>query len=864
MLDRRLPVLVLCLCALAVAAGPAQATPAKKKPDLRAATVTSPGFARAGDDLSVSILARNAGARVPRKTKARVYLSADRRRSKGDVALRAVPVRRLAARDRVTLTAAVRLPKGVSGARYVIACVDDPARVRERNERNNCMAAKAPLTIKPAAVAAGGPAAAAKTSAGLIAAELAAGRITQAQALTYRVYAMFGDARLPTRLAGEITAAEDDSIMREVADAWPSLSKASRRAVAPYLAPPHGRVTKRKGKAKAASAPVASAAQSEGDEREDPCEIAYYKGDWQSVAAAGGKVRVNWRSDRPADKGLATSLAGDVTTAYARFKQIMRREPLPDGKVPCYHGPDGALDIYISNVYGGDAVTVPAAKTTYTTPACDGMPSFIVVDPQGSGVFTKRFTVAHELFHAFQNAFRYAAGCKEYKWFDEGSANWAAHKAFPADNGEHFFEWELTSPATKLAWHDYHTWTFALWMDKTFGEGSVRATYEAFGTQRSAPAISKAIGGLRKHYLDYARHAWNQAPLKPSFVAWDGAAMKPANTPQHLFLAGQHKRTAYVPMFMDELSRLYRPFEITDDKVKEVVVRNTLAADPDARVGAILTLRSGGTRFEDWSGRKTVTFCRDTPSQDITAMVLVFADSAIGEHRVQGTPEIGLRDTCDDLPWHYKVLSATTEQWTDGTRDASGLQSCGLRGYSIHSRVDFKAQTTAPAAFDPEDVVEAGYGTELNGQVYAEAPAKWTHQLDGCQHLWDPPTTACSTTLERTPTPNGTWPVGFSVEAASKDAPTATLHWSVQDPSVGFIDADDSVCNVSQIWKGLDYDALQQEVPMSKLSGTAPVTLSFQGGGDWAADQSGFAAIIKAGWKVTMTVQRVDAEGKPL
>jgi hypothetical protein len=39
---------------------------------------------------------------------------------------------------------------------------------------------------------------------------------------------------------------------------------------------------------------------------------------------------------------------------------------------------------------------------------------------------------------------------------------------------------------------------------------------------------------------------------------------------------------------------------------------------------------------------------------------------------------------------------------------------------------------------------------------------------------------------------------------------------------------------------------------------------TFQGGGEWAADQLGYAATIKAGWKAAMTVQRVDAEGKPL
>ena len=156
-----------------------------------------------------------------------------------------------------------------------------------------------------------------------------------------------------------------------------------------------------------------------------------------------------------------------------------------------------------------------------------------------------------------------------------------------------------------------------LWMEKTLGEGTIRATYQGFEKARSLPAIDKAID-LRRKFLDFARHAWNQKPLDPSFVAWDKLPLVPERgslpiPEEHLFLAGQKKRTANVPFGLSEVARDYRPFKITDEKVKEVIFRNPLASNPDARIGAILTFKGGTTRFDDWSGKKDVRFCRDTP-----------------------------------------------------------------------------------------------------------------------------------------------------------------------------------------------------------------------------------------------------------
>src|SRR4029079_5715242 len=66
---------------------------------------------------------------------------------------------------------------------------------------------------------------------------VAAGKLSPQQGLIYRVFAAFGDRRLPAAYAGD-DAAHEDTIMREVAESWQQLSAAQRRQVQPFFTPP--------------------------------------------------------------------------------------------------------------------------------------------------------------------------------------------------------------------------------------------------------------------------------------------------------------------------------------------------------------------------------------------------------------------------------------------------------------------------------------------------------------------------------------------------------------------------------------------------------------------------------------------------
>ena len=123
------------------------------------------------------------------------------------------------------------MPAGRTGTLRVLACADDPGRLRERRETNNC-------AVAPAAIVIAAQADSSRSAAALIEADRAAGRISMEQSLLFRVYAVFGDERLPSKYAGDAGGAPDDLVLRDVAANWRKLSSSARRTLTPFTRPP--------------------------------------------------------------------------------------------------------------------------------------------------------------------------------------------------------------------------------------------------------------------------------------------------------------------------------------------------------------------------------------------------------------------------------------------------------------------------------------------------------------------------------------------------------------------------------------------------------------------------------------------------
>jgi hypothetical protein len=761
---------------------------------------------------------------------------------------------RLVRHGRTRFRTRVRVPAATPPGTY---------RVRACTGAKVCATARANVTVSAEATG----------SDALIASELAAGRLTPDQALVYRTYAAFGDSRLPARLTGDASVPAEDSVARQLVAAWRHLPRRTRRTLRPFLLPPPARgswtAARRSGRgARSAAADAGGACDS--DQLRDDDERQFV-----SVEAAGGRVRVWYPRGEARLETAARQMVPGIAMSYGRFKALFKRDLPSDAGSPCYHGVDGATDIYLvpATSAGGQealALTIPSAQRDGYEP-CSSTSSYIVASVKRGP--PNRWVLAHELFHAFQNTFVYRGACASYLEFDEGLANWGANLAFPADDQEHEYHAFLTSPWLSLTTASYHGWSFDLYLEKVLGARTIPAIYRAYASQPDAgSALNAAIpGGLRKRYPEFAKYAWNQAPVAPSLLAWDRVAEVPLDAggaplrEQHLLLAGAAKREAQVPVALEPLARDYQRYSVVDARVRKLTFVNRVAANPDASVQALLTLRDGTQRIEDWTGRDQVELCRDRSAEDVTGLVLIWANTSFNPHRGRLTAKpaatIELRDSCDELPYRYQVLGASIHT-TATVHDVFGSEICHANGYSVKATTTLDADSAAVAADPSNAIVRSPATGQLFGAVGVAVPTSTDRTFEGC--TWQDGTAAsCRAHAVGEP---GLWRIGFGVQADSKEVANATLRWTVPTASAGWVlpGGPNAVCHALPAAREVAPAHLERTEPMSKLAARGAQTFQLEGDELWPDDGLGHQIDFSYHYTLSITVRRVDENGDPV
>ena len=134
------------IVAALLAAGVAALAPG---PNLRVAALDTQARAASPGELRLPTTIRNTGNRRAGASRTRFALSRDRALG-ADVRLASMPEASLRAGRSRTTTALLRVPAGLKGgAWYVIACADARSAVRERNEHDNCRAARDAIAVVP-------------------------------------------------------------------------------------------------------------------------------------------------------------------------------------------------------------------------------------------------------------------------------------------------------------------------------------------------------------------------------------------------------------------------------------------------------------------------------------------------------------------------------------------------------------------------------------------------------------------------------------------------------------------------------------------------------------------------------------------
>jgi hypothetical protein len=561
-------------------------------------------------------------------------------------------------------------------------------------------------------------------------------------------------------------------------------------------------------------------------------------------ALKAGSARVLYaRGGRKA----AARVAGFVRETYPKFKDILRRVPPSDARERCFHGPNGMLDVYVTKAKRVGSLKLPENVLAFVhpyvrkEPCLPKKPVFAVVRPD-----VRPAVLAHELWHAFQAAYKTKQGCHLYAEWNEAVATWAGNFAYPDDDVEHDHDDVLKTPDFPMQMMDsgYSAWVFPLYLTQQLGTDVIRAIEESREKHPYDVHIDKAIpGGFKERFPDFSVYAYNQTPLPgvpgiaSTFAQWDDLATEPASVPSTVLAKGDNP----LPMeTLRVLSREYRQVLIDDPKLRKIEFHNPAAADPDLHVRALVRRGDGSWTSENWDGRTTVDFCRDDPDQDVREVILAYSNSSL-DRKLQPATRFQAEESCS---LRYRVLSASVQYQTNASADHI---LCGRQS----GRISFSGSGGEQAAAHE---IETARG-QVQGSIEAKVTAGWSgHHLDGCK-IGENGLVPCSVDMPPvTPRPDGTWPVSFSVHGGANDA-NWTLDWGFDDPSVGFMDASDPECFV-YIWGYFDQEASRRQVPRETFLQTTPFTLTFEGSGT-APNTQNTNATINHEWHYSITLQRL-------
>jgi hypothetical protein len=504
------------------------------------------------------------------------------------------------------------------------------------------------------------------TSHALIQKALEEGRIDAETALRYRVFAEFGDSRLPAEFRGSPLGVTDTGTLDEVTQQWDQLSPATRAVLDPFFIPPFNPGSWADlGSAAGVRALAQGAAAAPAQPGADLCaNTAPNMNRWGYVTAAGGDLRVWYENTRAGQQDKAISVAEYLDSGAWNKVIGVFREPVPDGgdlEGKRCRGFDPSIDVVLAPMsdVSGRAISYDDRGD------CRGpFSGFALVKRDLTGKLLKA-TVVHELAHVTHFAYSGDHCRPGIPWLTEATAAWTENYVgdLGPENPERYASWFFDRPGLPLeTYEDYKTGTprqygaylFFQWLAKNKGPAAVgQVWYYTESGEHPIDTTQLALrdlgygGGFDEAWKKFALAGLNPRQTVDWFKQWGLPYGAFADSDRVL----PDGNGLTLPVDLPHLSAQYHDLTITD-AVKGVEVKNPFAGVPGASVQAWLRINDGGhERIEvrDISDAERTTFCRDIPSENVQEIALVIANSTHADRthvlrddvKVRGTRSCG-------------------------------------------------------------------------------------------------------------------------------------------------------------------------------------------------------------------------------
>jgi len=451
----------------------------------------------------------------------------------------------------------------------------------------------------------------------LIDAALASGAIDDETALLYKVFAEFGDPRLPQQYVGRSDPFFEGVATMYAARHLNSFSPATRAILAPFFefpdlfALPLSTLSAPAGRRSVARAAVVNSTPV----TESPS--------YRVLELVPGRVRMGWDDNSP----LAIVLEQHARALEAEFRSVIWP------KLTRALGPliGGRILILLDDAPGptGEDASIDCATARIRLRQHDAV------------------TLAHELTHALLDLNFTLAACNQdgKLWMHEATAQWAQHYVYPpANQGREqgaapWFLRETDAPLNKYErgprGHQYGAY---LWFFRLAGQGNdpsiVRAMWESALDDTGLEGIdgvlrASGFGGFEDQWPKFALDNWNREAPYHKYYEWDGLSHKASQHEFEARLDGEGWRALPLGYDLPILSADYQRWDFTKDpNIRGILFQNTSAGDdPNASIRAIVKIRNQPWReAEDWSQKKERFFCRDNSDEDVEEVILVVAN----------------------------------------------------------------------------------------------------------------------------------------------------------------------------------------------------------------------------------------------
>jgi hypothetical protein len=589
------------------------------------------------------------------------------------------------------------------------------------------------VTSSPAALTITAPVSApTRSSSELIDAAQASGVLNEETAIAYKVFAVFGDTRLPSAYKGDDSAQFESDVFDQINDRWEALSNATKETLEPFLIPPAYKgswtslATAGPGVLRTAPKDRARTLAAPGGDRAHPqslsvpiCAQPAIDPNWASVPATqDGHVRV-WYDTRVA--GMAAKAALALIELETRIWPTVvgtagMKAPLSDATYTNCNGGDGRLDVYLTGGITVSAATAADLGDTWPirTWATDNLPVFITVKTTLDDNELKG-TLAHEFTHASQWAYNVAAlRNASYQWLKESTAQAMIDVVYPTlprgttetpnCTTPHFEQcWakpfmdtpdaslEDTSAAPKRMYGSYLFFQFLARTGSPSVIGQIWRMTEAESDQ--VLAVDKAVaGGFKQQWPKFAKLLWNQDPVNTnSFEGWDALTLTPAlrgGSPLDVRVTAQGGGTQPLNGNIKHLASHYYEFRIADPNVRSLSFFNHIdaflpAGSPTIATQAFIKKEGGIWEYEHWSDQPievdgVKAYCLDLTAERVADLVIVMSNFDPKKDVIDLPAQMQPRFSVSNVGcWRYKGSASVTASgkspaWTSFSSSADG------------------------------------------------------------------------------------------------------------------------------------------------------------------------------------------------